>query len=84
MSVYTVPALNAVDFALTSFTPEVLPSNISVLSAYTVPALNAVNFALTSYTPPTYPTIDFELFDSPEPPEPSASLKNRMLMGMGL
>lgn len=84
MSIYTPPALNAVDFALTSFTPEVLPANNSILSAYSVPALDAVNFALTIYTPPTYPTIDFELFDSPEPPEPSRSLKNRMLMGVGL
>ena len=61
MSIYTPPALNAVDFALASFTPESTAPYISALSAYTVPALNAVDFALSAYTLPTFPTIDWEL-----------------------
>lgn len=64
MSIYTIPPLNAVDFALSAFTPEVLPANDSVLSVYTVPALNAVDFALSAYTLPTFPSIDWELLDS--------------------
>ena len=60
MSLYTPPALNAVDFALeVQPSHSVVPYDIS-LSVHTVPALNAVDFALTTYTPPTYNTIDFE------------------------
>lgn len=83
MTIYTVPALNAVDFELTSFAPEVLPANDSVLSVYTVPALNAVDFELSAYTRPTFPTVDFELLDEPTPPGTS-SLIVRTLMGMGI
>jgi hypothetical protein len=61
MSVYTVPALNAVDFALTAHTVPSLASPPNVLSAYTVPSLSAVDFALVSYTPPTYMDIGWEL-----------------------
>lgn len=65
MPVYTPPALNAVDFAL-SVQPShsVAPYNMA-LTSYTVPALNAVDFALVTYTPPVYNTIDFELLDVP-------------------
>jgi hypothetical protein len=64
MPVYTPPALNAVDFALTARTPESVVPAYNVLVSYTVPALNAVDFALVSYTPPVYNTIDFELLDA--------------------
>jgi len=59
MSIYTVPALNAVDFALTAFTPEDITPYDSGLSVYTVPALNAVNFALVPYTIPNF----FDIID---------------------
>ena len=61
MSVYTVPALNAVDFALTTHTVPSIASPAQALSVYTTPALNAVNFALVSYTVPTYMDIGWEL-----------------------
>jgi len=61
VSVYTVPALNAVDFALTVHTvPDISPYETG-LTVYTVPALNAVDFALTAYTPPTFPYVGWEL-----------------------
>jgi hypothetical protein len=61
MSIYVVPALNAVDFALTSFTPaDTTPYEVG-LTPYTVPALNAVDFALVTYTLPTFVAIDWEL-----------------------
>jgi hypothetical protein len=64
VSVYTPPALNAVDFALTAFTPaNVTPYGIA-LSSYTPPALNAVDFALSAYTPPTFPYVGWELLPS--------------------
>lgn len=61
MSVYTVPALNAVDFALTTHTVPSLASPSNVLQTYSVPALNAVNFALAAYTQPTYMDVGWEL-----------------------
>lgn len=64
MSVYTVPALNAVDFALTAHTVPSLASPAQALQSYTVPALNAVDFALVSYTVPTYMDIGWELLPS--------------------
>jgi hypothetical protein len=64
MSVYTVPALNAVDFALTAHTVPSLASPETALQAYTVPALNAVDFALTTTTPPTYMDVGWELLPS--------------------
>jgi hypothetical protein len=64
VSVYTPPALNAVDFALTAFTPaDVTPYGIA-LSTYTPPAINAVDFALSAYTPPTFPYVGWELLPS--------------------
>ena len=64
MSVYVVPALNAVDFALTPRTVPSLTSPTNALSAYTVPALNAVNFALSSYTVPTWIYVGWELLST--------------------
>jgi hypothetical protein len=61
MSLYTVPALNAVDFALAAHSVPSLASPQNVLAAYSVPALSAVNFALTGYTQPTYPYVGWEL-----------------------
>lgn len=61
MSIYTPPALNAVDFALTAFTPENITPYETGLTAYTAPALNAVNFALVPYTLPDFFDINFEL-----------------------
>jgi hypothetical protein len=64
MSIYTPPALNAVNFALEAFTPaDITPYGV-VLSPYTVPATNAVNFALTTYTPPTFQNVGWELLPS--------------------
>lgn len=64
MSIYTVPALNAVDFDLSAFTPaDVTPYSVELVP-YTVPALNAVDFALTTYTLPTFVEIDWELLPS--------------------
>jgi len=64
MSAYTVPALNAVDFALTVHTVPSLASPRQALSAYTVPALNAVDFTLVAYTTPTYMDVGWELLPS--------------------
>ena len=64
MSIYTVPALNAVDFALTAFTPEDITPYDSALTVYTVPALNAVDFALSLYAIPDFFGVDFELLPS--------------------
>lgn len=64
MSVYTVPALNAVDFALTAHTVPSLASPAQALQAYTVPSLAAVDFALTAYTVPTYMDVGWELLSS--------------------
>jgi hypothetical protein len=61
MSIYIIPALNAVNFELTSYTAPDLTPAYQVLSAYTIPALNAVDFALTAYTAPTYPYVGWEL-----------------------
>lgn len=66
MSVYTPPALDAVDFALTAFTPaDITPYEVA-LSSYTPPALNAVDFALTTYTAPTFQDVGWELLPSVE------------------
>jgi hypothetical protein len=59
--IYTKPALNAVDFALSAFTKPNISPYESVLSSYTKPALNAVDFSTSSYTLPVFNTIDFEL-----------------------
>lgn len=64
MSLYTVPALNAVDFALTAHTSPSIASPQNVLQAYAVPALAAVNFALAAYTLPTYMDVGWELLPS--------------------
>ena len=64
MSVYTVPALNAVDFALTAHTVPSLRFPTQALSVYTVPALSAVDFALTAYTVPTFVYIGWELLST--------------------
>ena len=48
MSIYTPPALNAVNFALEAFTPADMTPAQMALAVYSVPALNAVNFALTA------------------------------------
>lgn len=64
MSVYTVPALNAVDFALTAHTVPSLASPAQGLQAYTVPSLSAVDFALAAYTVPTYMDVGWELLPS--------------------
>lgn len=61
MSVYTVPALNAVNFALTVHTAPSLASPPQALQAYTVPSLSAVDFALVAYTVPTYMYVGWEL-----------------------
>ena len=61
MPVYTPPALNAVNFALTAQTPANIDPYETTLASYTVPALNAVNFALSVYTLPTFNRIIFEL-----------------------
>ena len=74
MSVYTAPALNAVDFALTAVTPANITPYTIALSAYTPPATSAVDFALTTFTGPTFPDVGFELLaeppDPPDPPDP--------------
>lgn len=61
MSLYTVPPLNAVNFAVTAHTPPSIASPQNVLSAYSVPSLAAVAFALVAYTLPTYPDVGWEL-----------------------
>lgn len=64
MSVYTVPSLSAVDFALTAHTVPSLASPQQALASYTVPSLTAVAFALTAYTAPTYMDVGWELLPS--------------------
>jgi hypothetical protein len=64
MSIYTTPALNAVNFALTPHTVPALAGPQNVLSPYTVPALNAVNFALTGFTVPSWVYVGWELLSS--------------------
>ena len=64
MSVYTVPSLSAVDFALTTHTVPSLASPAQALQSYTVPTLSAVDFALVSYTVPTYMDVGWELLPS--------------------
>lgn len=71
MTTYVVPSLNAVDFALTAFTPESTANYSTALSSYTPPALNAVDFALTTYTLPTFISIDFEIGDGGGPVFPT-------------
>lgn len=61
MSVYTVPSLSAVDFALTAHTPVTVTSPTQALSVYTVPSLSAVDFALTTWTVPSYMDVGWEL-----------------------
>ena len=61
MPVYTPPALNAVDFALSVQPAHSVAPYVMALTSYTTPALNAVDFALSVYTQPVYNTIDFEL-----------------------
>jgi len=61
MSVYTVPSLSAVDFALTvESVPDISPYEIG-LTSYTVPSLSAVDFALTTQTLPTFQDVGWEL-----------------------
>lgn len=61
MSIYTVPPLDGVDFALESATPGSVVGLSTALVPYTVPSLDSVDFALTSYSLPTFSGIDFEL-----------------------
>ena len=71
MTTYVVPSLNAVDFALTAFTPESTANYSTALSSYSPPALNAVDFALTTYTLPAFIGIDFEIGDGGGPVFPT-------------
>lgn len=64
MSVYTVPSLSAVDFALVAHTPATITPATQALSPYTVPSLSAVDFALTTWTAPTYMDVGWELLPS--------------------
>lgn len=75
MSIYTIPPLNDVDFALTAHTPANVDSPIQVMSSYTVPALNAVAFALVAYTIPTYENIGWELLPDESFPTQYAGLR---------
>lgn len=61
MPIYTPPANNAVDFAITARTPESVAPNLITLTSFTPAIPSAVNFALSVYTAPVYNTIDFEL-----------------------
>lgn len=65
MSIYTPPALNAVDFSLTAVTPADMTPYEVALSSYTPPSLNAVDFALTTFTVPTFPYAGWELLPAP-------------------
>ena len=62
--IYTAPALNAVDFALTPHSVPSIASPQNALSVYTTPALNAVNFALSVFTVPTWMNVGWELLSS--------------------
>lgn len=64
MSVYTPPALDAVDFELQTYTPADITPYESALSVHTPPALDAVDFALSPVTPPTFPNVGWELLPS--------------------
>lgn len=63
--IYTIPALNAVDFGLTEYTAPSLAKHESGLTSYSVPVLSSVDFALTVYTLPSSATlrgrVNFEL-----------------------
>ena len=59
--IYNIPALNAVNFALTAYSNPDVSAYRSVLTSYSQPALNAVNFIEVSYTLPTFHRINFEL-----------------------
>lgn len=62
--IYTTPALNAVDFALTPHSVPSLGFPTQALQAYVIPALAAVNFALVPYSAPTYPYVGWELLET--------------------
>jgi hypothetical protein len=64
MSVYTTPALNAVNFALTAHTAPSIASPQNALQSYVVPSLIAVNFALSGYSAPAYMDIGWELLST--------------------
>lgn len=81
MSIFTQPALNAVDFSLTVQPAHSVAPYINTLSVYTAPALNAVDFALSLYTSPVFNTIDFELLGGVTPP---ITVNNQYLMMMGI
>lgn len=68
MSVYTPPALNAVAFELTLFTPADVSPLVLPLSVKTVPALNAADFALLAYAQPDFNTVDWDLLAAVVPP----------------
>ena len=71
MTTYVVPALNAVNFALTAATPADTTNYGIALSSYSAPALNAVNFALVGYSLPSFVAIDFEIGDGGGPVFPT-------------
>jgi hypothetical protein len=75
MSIYTVPSLTAVDFALTAQSPPSITSPTQALASYTVPTLTAVAFALTAYTAPTYMNVGWELLPSVSFPTQYAGLR---------
>lgn len=75
MTTYTRPALNEVDFAITSFTPEDVGNYSVALSSYSAPALNGIDFALTPYTLPTFIGLDFEIGDGGPFPTQYAGLR---------
>lgn len=73
--IYTPPALNAVDFALTAHTPVDTTPTTQALTAYTPPALAAVAFALIAFTPPTYLDVGWELLPDESFPTQYAGLR---------
>lgn len=64
MSVYTVPSLSAVDFALVTHSPATITPATQALAVYTPPAVAAVDFALVTWTPPTYMDVGWELLQT--------------------
>lgn len=84
MSVYTPPALNAVDSALDAFTPADMTPAEMALSTYTVPALNAVDFALSAYTVPTFPYVGWELLPTPAAGFKAAWIQLSRVIGSGM
>lgn len=82
MSVYTPPALNAVDFELSAYVPTSLDSPVMELSPYTVPSLSAVDFVLSAYTPPSLSNIGWELLPA-APAFRAAWLRLSGILGMG-